>query len=127
GEVSEGSGENIFVVRNGAIHTNDAEADILMGVTRDTILQLARDLDIPVRIAPITVADLTSADELFFSGTAVEVTPLADVDGTKTGGGKPGPIRRRIQDTFYQVVRGQLPEYRKWLAFANQPAVNLQR
>ena len=122
GEVSEGSGENIFVVKNGGVHTNDADADILMGVTRDSVLQLARDLNIPVRIAPIRVEDLRAADELFFSGTAVEVTPIGEVDGAKIGDGKPGPITRRIQQTFEQVVRGRRPEYRKWLAFANQPA-----
>jgi branched-chain amino acid aminotransferase len=121
GEVSEGSGENIFLVKGGGIHTNDIDADILMGVTRDTTLQVARDLQIPVKVAPIRVEDLLAADELFFSGTAVEVTPIGEVDGTRIGDGNPGPITRRIQETFYQAVRGQRPEYRKWLAFANQP------
>lgn len=120
GDVAEGSGENIFVVKNGAIVTNDADASILMGVTRATILELARDLKIPTRVAPISVADVTSADELFFSGTAVEVTPIREVEGTTIGDGKPGPITRRLQETFYQVVRGERPEYRKWLAFADQ-------
>jgi branched-chain amino acid aminotransferase len=122
GQVSEGSGENIFVVKNGTMITNDAEADILMGVTRDTMLQLARDLEIPMRIAPLTVRDLLSSDELFFSGTAVEVTPIREVDGQIIGDGKPGPITKRIQQTFFEIVRGQRPEYRKWLSFARQPA-----
>ena len=121
GEVSEGSGENIFVVKNGTIITNDADADILMGVTRDTMLHLARDLSIPLRIAPLTVDDLMSADELFFSGTAVEVTPIREIDGHVVGDGKPGAITRRMQTTFYEAARGQRPEYRKWLAFARQP------
>ena len=122
GEVSEGSGENIFLVKHGTIITNGVDADILMGITRDTMLQLARDLSIPTRVASITVADLTSADELFFSGTAVEVTPVREVDGTVIGDGTPGPITKRIQETFFAIVRGHRPEYRKWLAFANQPA-----
>ncbi|MHB8533527.1 MAG: hypothetical protein ACYDC2_12485, partial [Solirubrobacteraceae bacterium] len=63
----------------------------------------------------ILVDDLTSADELFFSGTAVEVTPIRDVDGLILAGGKPGPITRRIQETFFQAVRGELPQYRRWL------------
>src|SRR5437660_4771034 len=81
GEISEGSGENIFVVKRGAVMTNDADADILMGVTRATILELARDLSIPTRVQNITVHDVMTADELFFSGTAVEVTPVREVDG----------------------------------------------
>jgi branched-chain amino acid aminotransferase len=121
GEVSEGSGENIFLVKHGTIITNGVDADILMGITRDTMLQLARDLSIPTRVASITVADLTSADELFFSGTAVEVTPVREVDGTVIGDGTPGPITKRIQETFFAIVRGHRAEYRKWLAFANQP------
>jgi branched-chain amino acid aminotransferase len=122
GEVSEGSGENIFLVKHGTLITNGGDADILMGITRDTMLQLARDLSIPTRVASITVADLTSADELFFSGTAVEVTPVREVDGTVIGDGTPGPITKRIQETFFAIVRGQRSEYRKWLSFANQPA-----
>src|SRR5262249_48120814 len=97
GEVSEGSGENVFVVKNGAILTNDASADILMGVTRDTMLQLARALGIRTEVRAITVDDLMTADELFFSGTAVEVTPIREVDGHVVGSGKPGPITLRVQ------------------------------
>jgi branched-chain amino acid aminotransferase len=122
GEVSEGSGENIFIVKKGTLLTNDKDADILMGVTRDTMLQLARDLAIPTRIAPIRVDDLLSADELFFSGTAVEVTPIREVDGTVIGDGTPGPITRRLQQTFFQAVRGERPEYLRWLTYARQPA-----
>jgi branched-chain amino acid aminotransferase len=121
GEVSEGSGENIFVVKGGAVMTNDADADILMGVTRATILDLSRDLGFPTRVQNLTVHDLINADELFFSGTAVEVTPVREVDGKVIADGKPGAITKKIQQTFYEVARGQRPEYRKWLAFAKQP------
>jgi branched-chain amino acid aminotransferase len=120
GMVAEGSGENLFIVKNGAIQTNDRDASILMGVTRSSVLEIARDLGIESRVADISVDDLTNADELFFSGTAVEVTAIREVDGHVVGDGKPGPITRRIQDTFNQAVRGELPQYRRWLSFVRQ-------
>jgi branched-chain amino acid aminotransferase len=120
GMVAEGSGENLFIVKNGAIKTNDRDASILMGVTRSSVLEIARDLGIESRVADISVDDLTNADELFFSGTAVEVTAIREVDGHVVGDGKPGPITRRIQDTFNQAVRGELPQYRRWLSFVRQ-------
>ena len=120
GLVAEGSGENLFLVKDGAIVTNDKDASILMGVTRASILEIARDLGIPTTISPISVEDLMTADELFFTGTAVEVTAIREIDGHVVSGGKPGPVTRRIQDTFNQAVRGQLPQYRHWLAFIRQ-------
>jgi branched-chain amino acid aminotransferase len=120
GELAEGSGENLFVVKSGAIITNDKDASILMGITRASILELAQDLAIPTRVANISVDDVLKADELFFSGTAVEVTPIREVDGTTICGGKPGPITRRIQEAFNQVVRGLQPKYRHWLAYTRQ-------
>jgi branched-chain amino acid aminotransferase len=120
GEVSEGSGENLFLVKNGEIVTNDRDASILMGVTRASILEIATDLGIPTRVAPISVEDVYHADELFFTGTAVEVTAIREVDGHIISEGKPGPITRRIQETFNAAVRGQRPEYRRWLAFTRQ-------
>jgi len=120
GMVAEGSGENLFVVRKGAIQTNDKDASILMGVTRSSVLEIAHDLGIEASVADISVDDVMSADELFFSGTAVEVTAIREVDGRTIGDGKPGPITRRIQDTFNQAVRGELPQYRRWLSFVRQ-------
>lgn len=120
GEVSEGSGENLFLVKGGAIVTNDRDASILMGVTRASILEIASDLGIPTRVSPISVEDVYHADELFFTGTAVEVTPIREVDGHVIGDGKPGAVTRRIQDTFNAAVRGERPEYRRWLSFAKQ-------
>ena len=119
GLVAEGSGENLFVVKNGAVVTNDKDASILMGVTRASILEIAKDLGIEARVAPISVEDVLGADELFFTGTAVEVTAIREVDGRVMSGGKPGPVTRRIQETFNQAVRGQLPQYRRWLSFVN--------
>jgi branched-chain amino acid aminotransferase len=120
GDVAEGSGENVFVVKNGAIVTNDIDASILMGITRDSVLQIARDLGIPVTVRPLTLTDVHTADELFFSGTAVEVTPIKEVDGRVYGDGTPGPVTRRVQQTFFEAVHGKLPQYRSWLSFVGQ-------
>jgi len=124
GQIAEGSGENLFLVRNGEIVTNDIDASILMGVTRASILEIAGDLGIPKRVAPISVEDVLGADELFFTGTAVEVTAIREVDGHVINEGKPGPVTRRIQETFNQAVRGELPQYRRWLAFARQTVIS---
>jgi branched-chain amino acid aminotransferase len=123
GQVSEGSGENVFVVKDGQLLTNDADAGILMGVTRASLLEMARDLGIPTRVGPIGVEDLRGADELFFCGTAVEVTPIRQLDDRTIGNGKPGPITRQIQETFDKTVRGEVPRYRKWLTLASRESV----
>jgi branched-chain amino acid aminotransferase len=120
GLVAEGSGENLFLVKDGSIVTNDKDSSILMGVTRASVLEIAKNLGIDARVSPISVEDVLHADELFFTGTAVEVTAIREVDTHVVGDGKPGPITRRIQDTFNQAVRGQLPQYRKWLSFVRQ-------
>jgi branched-chain amino acid aminotransferase len=125
GEISEGTGENLFLVKKGKLLTNGAEADILMGVTRATVLELARDLGISTEVGTITVGDLFSADELFFSGTAAEVTPIVEVDGREIGGAKTGPFTRRIQEAFFAAVRGKLPRYRKWLSLASQQPTSI--
>jgi branched-chain amino acid aminotransferase len=117
GEVAEGSGENLFVVKDGAMTTNDEDAGVLMGITRASVLELAGALGIPVRIAPITVDDLRGADELFFTGTAVEVTPIKDLDGQPVNGGLRGPVTTRVQQAFLDVVKGRDPRYRHWLAY----------
>lgn len=119
GEVAEGSGENLFLVKDGTLVTNGEDASILMGITRDTVLALARDLNIPTEIRSITVGDLERADELFFSGTAVEITPIAEVDGHKKTA--PGPVTRRLRTLFLDTVRGKRPEYRPWLSYVDQP------
>ena len=121
GDVAEGSGENLFVVKNGSLITNDIDASILLGITRDSVLTIARDLGIPVVVRPISLADVQTADELFFSGTAVEVTPIKEVDGRVYGDGTPGPMTTRIQKTFFDAVHGRLPQYRSWLSYVGQP------
>jgi branched-chain amino acid aminotransferase len=116
GDISEGSGANLFMVRGGTLITNDADASILLGITRDSVLQIARDLKIPVQIRPMTHGEVETADELFFSGTAVEVMPIREVDGRVIGDGSPGPITRQLQKTFFEAVRGRLPQYRSWIS-----------
>jgi branched-chain amino acid aminotransferase len=120
GDVAEGSGANLFVVKNGTLITNDLDASIVMGITRDSVLQIARDIGIPVAIRGLTMADLQTADEVFFSGTAVEITPIKDVDGHAVGDGKPGPVTQRLQKTFFDAVHGRLPQYRSWLTVATR-------
>jgi len=120
GDVAEGSGANLFVVKNGTLITNDLDASIVMGITRDSVLQIARDIGIPVAIRGLTMADLQTADEVFFSGTAVEITPIKDVDGHAVGDGKPGPVTQRLQKTFFDAVHGRLPQYRTWLTVATR-------
>lgn len=116
GDIAEGSGANLFVVRDGAVITNDQSASILMGVTRDSVLTIARDLGLPVEIRPITHQDVTMGDELFFAGTAVEVMPIREVDGKVIGDGTTGPITQQIQKTFYDAVHGRVPKYKSWLS-----------
>lgn len=118
GDVAEGSGANLFVVKNGALLTNDLDASIVAGITRDAVLQIARDLHVPVVIRPLSLIDVETSDELFFSGTAVEITPIKEVDGRIIGDGTPGPITRRLQSTFFNAVHGRAPQYAAWLTRA---------
>jgi branched-chain amino acid aminotransferase len=120
GEVAEGSGANLFLVKDGRVITNDADASIVLGITRDSVLQIASDLGIPVDVRPLTVEDVAGADEAFFTGTAIEVTPITEVDGRPVGDGKPGPITLRIQQTYFDAVHGRLPQYHAWLAYTTQ-------
>ena len=116
GAMAEGSGANLFVVKGGIVITNDLDASIVAGITRDSVLQIARDLGLPVSVRPVSLTDVEMADELFFSGTAVEITPIKEVDGRVIGDGTPGPITRRLQETFFDAVHGRLPQYRAWLS-----------
>jgi branched-chain amino acid aminotransferase len=115
GYVVEASGENIFVVRDGIIST-PPPTGILMGVTRDSVLRIARDQEFPVVERRITRDELYIADEVFITGTAAEVTPVREVDDRAVGAGKPGPVTQRIQERFFAAVRGKAPRYESWLA-----------
>jgi branched-chain amino acid aminotransferase len=119
GNLSEGSGENIFLVKDGRLVTNDAASSILMGITRDSVLKIAHDLKIPAVIRTITRDELFAADEAFFTGTAAEVTPIREADDRPIGEGKPGPITRTLQKTYLEATQGKRPEYRGWLTPAS--------
>jgi branched-chain amino acid aminotransferase len=106
GEIAEGSGENIFVVRDGALHTNDRSADILPGITRDSILTLARAAGLSVTIRPLTVDDLAHADEAFFTGTAAEVVPISRFESRVM---TEGPVTERLRTSYAAIVRGEKP------------------
>src|SRR6266480_6979127 len=115
GYVSEGSGENVFVVRNGVLQTAPLGNSVLPGITRDSILKLARDLGIPVAEAGIPREMLYIAEEAFFTGTAAEVTPIRSVDRIPVGKGEVGPITRALQREFFGIVRGEKPDRFDWL------------
>ncbi len=117
GYVSEGSGENIFMVKKGVLITPPLSSSILAGITRDTVLTLAREEGIPVSEERITRDQLYLADETFFTGTAAEITPIREVDDRKIGDGKPGPITLRIQKRFFDVVKGSDESHPEWFSY----------
>jgi len=115
GAISEGSGENIFVVRDGVIHTPPLGSSVLPGITRDTVMQLAESLDIPLRETVIPREMLYVADEVFFTGTAAEITPIRSVDKIPVGSGKRGPITEQLQRAFFDIVHGNSEDRFGWL------------
>ncbi|QWD83282.1 branched-chain amino acid transaminase [Polynucleobacter sp. MWH-P3-07-1] len=116
GYVSEGSGENLFMVRNGVIYTPDL-ASCLEGITRESVMQIAKDLGYEVKEKRITRDEIYSADEAFFTGTAAEVTPIRELDDRTIGDGKKGPITAKIQDTYFSAVYGKNDRYQSWLTY----------
>ncbi len=117
GFVSEGTGENLFIVKDGVAYTPPIQASILPGITRDTIMTLLGDMGVEVVEKDITLGELLSADEAFFTGTAAEVTPVVEVDNVKIGDGKPGPLTRKLQKLYSDVVRGKIEKYEGWLEY----------
>ena len=115
GNLSEGAGENLFLVKDGTLLTNDARHSILMGVTREAVIAITRDLGIPVEVRDLRLEELSSADEAIFTGTAAEVTPIRALDNKPIGSGKRGPITEKIQHRFFSAVYGRDPAYGKWL------------
>jgi branched-chain amino acid aminotransferase len=115
GYVSEGSGENIFIVKKGLLITPDLSSSILEGITRDTVITLAREMGLEVKEARITRDQLWLADECFFTGTAAEITPVREVDNRAIGEGKVGPITKKLQDKFFAIVRGNDDSHKEWL------------
>jgi branched-chain amino acid aminotransferase len=115
GNLAEGSGENLFLVRAGQLLTNDERHSILLGITRDAVLRIAQDLGYTVEIRALQLDDMLSADEAFFTGTAAEVTPIREVDGTAIGRNTPGPVTEEIQRVFFAATSGNDDRYKDWL------------
>ncbi|HVF55495.1 MAG TPA: branched-chain amino acid transaminase [Pyrinomonadaceae bacterium] len=120
GFVSEGSGENIFLVHDGKVVTPPLSSSILPGITRDSVIQICRELEIPLVESGIQRAALYVADELFFTGTAAEVTPIKSVDRIVVGTGKRGPVTERIQKVFFDITSGERPAPGPWLTYVNE-------
>jgi len=129
GRVAEGPGENIFIFKDGLLRTNDVSESILEGITRTSLLEIARDLGIKTRVGPIEKEEFLAAEEAFFSGTAVEVVPITHItDGSvpgdlptkyMVGSGTPGPVTARVRSAYLDIVRGKNKAYEKWLTFIN--------
>lgn len=115
GSVSEGTGMNLFVVADGVVHTPPVSAGILRGITRLSVMQLLSDAGYEVRETDLSRGSLYTVDEVFFTGTAAEVTPVREIDGRAIGTGRPGPVTVHAQELFSKAVRGELEDYRDWL------------
>jgi len=113
--IAEGSGENLFLVCSGRLVTNDARHSILLGITRDAIIEIANDMGIEVEIRTLMLDDLLSAGEAFFTGTAVEVAAIQEMEGKRIGSAVPGPMTQRIQEAFRAVTSGRSEKYKRWL------------
>jgi len=115
GFVAEGAGENLFIVRDGEVIEPQMVSG-LTGITRATVIELARDLGYTVSARPMTRDDVYLADEAFFTGTAAEVTPIRELDGRVLGAGRRGPVTEKIQAAFFDAVNGRAPRYAEWLS-----------
>ena len=116
GFVSEGSGENVFIIKNGVVYTPDLSAGALNGITRNTVSHICKDLGLELVQKRITRDEFYIADEAFFTGTAAEVTPIRELDRIEIGSGTRGPITEKIQSAFFDIVNGRNPQYAHWLA-----------
>jgi branched-chain amino acid aminotransferase len=116
GYISEGSGENIFIVKNGVMKTTPLTS-ILSGITRNSVIQIAKSRKIPIVEEKFTRDELYTAHEAFFTGTAAEITPIREVDDRQIGEGKPGPVTKELQAVFFDIVKGKNPEFREWLDY----------
>ncbi len=115
GNLAEGAVENIFLVRGGRVFTNDEKSSILLGITRASVIEIARNMGHEVEIRALTLDDLFSADEAFLTGTAIEIVPIREVDGQTIGEGRSRPITEKIQKMFFEIVTGRRAEYEHWL------------
>jgi branched-chain amino acid aminotransferase len=115
GNLAEGAVENLFLVKDGRIITNDEKSSILLGITRASVIEIARDLGYEVEVRTMKPEDLVNADEAFFTGTAIEIQPIASVDDRPVGSGARGPVTREIQQAYFDLVAGRNPRYQHWL------------
>jgi branched-chain amino acid aminotransferase len=115
GFVSEGAGENLFIVKNGVVYTPDLSAGALNGITRNTVFSICKDLGLDVVQKRITRDEVYIADEAFFTGTAAEVTPIREYDRVQLGAGERGPVTEKIQAAYFDIVQGRNPKYAEWL------------
>ena len=113
--MSEGSGENIFIYSKGKLHTPALSCSNLDGITRDSVIQICKELDIEVTERNITRDELYIAEEIFLTGTAAEITPVREVDSRTIGTGNKGPITDKIQQTFFEIAHGNNSKFSKWL------------
>jgi branched-chain amino acid aminotransferase len=114
GFVAEASGENIFIVRNGILQTPPLTS-VLPGITRDSVLTIARKMELPVKEMRFTRDEMYIADEMFFTGTAAEITPVREIDDRRVGSGKPGPVTKQIQEKFFDIIRGREALFLHWM------------
>jgi branched-chain amino acid aminotransferase len=121
GNISEASGQNIFLVRDGVIHTPPIGSSVLGGITRDSVITVAREAGFEVREQVLPREMLYLADEVFFTGTAAEVTPVRSVDRIPVGRGRRGPVTAALQERFFQIVRGEASDPHGWLQFVDAP------
>ena len=117
--IAEGSGQNIFIIKDGIFHTNDYKSNILMGITRDSIFTILKDMGFEYKIDKITQEDLFNADEVFYCGSASEVTPIRQIDDHLVSNGTAGEKTLELQNMYYEIVRGQHEKYFNWLTFIN--------
>jgi branched-chain amino acid aminotransferase len=120
GTICEGSGENLFIVKNKVVKTTSEESGALKGITQASVIQIAQDLGFQVKIGLITKEELLNADEVFLTGTAAEVTPVREIDGKIYGSGVRGPITEKLQSKFFEIVNGKDDKYMEWLAFVEK-------
>jgi branched-chain amino acid aminotransferase len=119
GYLAEGSGENLFLVRDNVLYTPPATASILPGITRDSVITIAKDLGFKVREEMLPREMVYIADEAFFAGTAVEITPIRSVDKIAVGSGRRGPVTEAVQRTFFDIINGEVPDTHGWLTFVD--------
>jgi branched-chain amino acid aminotransferase len=124
GSLSEGSGQNLFLVRDGVLYTPPTSSSVLGGITRDSVMTIARELGFELREQVLPREMLYLADEAFFAGTAVEVTPIRSVDKIKVGQGRRGPVTEAIQSRFFDIVRGNVPDTHGWLTLVAAPVTS---